>query len=65
MKGIQGYSRPTPEGGVNVDVEAMLADAITVFKAAGYPKDDCVNLFSKIWDEVKVSVDTSRVRKQS
>ena len=64
MDGIKGYSKPTPDGGISVDVEGMLVDAITILKATGHPKEACVADFGKLWDEVKVSIDTSKVRKQ-
>jgi len=55
MDGIKGYSRPSPHGGVTVDVETMLVDLITVHKAGGTTKEAFMKLCEWTWGEVSVN----------
>lgn len=65
MRGIKGYSKSSPTGGVIVDTEGMLVDLITVVKAVGTPKADFMTWVEATWDLVEVRVDTSNVRKDA
>jgi hypothetical protein len=56
MEGINAYSRPSPDGGVTVDVERMTVDLITVLKAGGFTKEATLEFVGKIFDEVTVTV---------
>lgn len=56
MKGIIGYSRPGPHGGVQVDTEAMMVDLVTVAKAGGITREQFLTFATQTWDKVEVSV---------
>ncbi len=56
MDGINAYSRPSPDGGITVDVESMLVDLITVMKASGATKEIFLDMVAKTFEEVRVDV---------
>lgn len=62
--GISGYSRPSQDGGVTIDVESMMLDLIMVIKAGGIPKAEFINEFSKMFDECHVEINIPKEHKQ-
>ncbi len=56
MEGINAYSRPSPDGGIIIDVEAMCVDLITVAKASGATKEEFLEFVAKTFDEVRVDI---------
>jgi hypothetical protein len=56
MEGINAYSRPSPDGGITVDVERMAVDLITVMKASGATKELFLDMIGRTFDEVSVNV---------
>jgi hypothetical protein len=63
MKGIQGYSTPNADGGVTVDVEGMLVDAITVLKAGGCPEQEAKDMFAQIWRDCHIEISIPKRQK--
>jgi hypothetical protein len=56
MEGINAYSRPSPDGGVTVDVERMAVDLITALKASGANKETFLEMVGQMFDDVIVNV---------
>lgn len=54
--GIKHYSRPDGQGGVIIDVESMLGDVITVFKASGQSELELMSAVRVTWPRVAVEV---------
>lgn len=54
--GINAYSRPGPNGGVVIDVEAMTVDLITVFKAGGHSLQELQTFITDTWPAVSVQI---------
>lgn len=54
--GIKAYARPS-QGGVTIDVEAMIVDLITVYKASGHTLDQLQGLIAETWPQVEVRVE--------
>lgn len=52
---IEHYARQT-EGGMSIDVDAMLADIILVHKAAGIPMEQLLCSIREAWDLVEVQI---------
>lgn len=54
--GIEHYTKPLPNGGVEIDLEAMMVDAVMVAKSTGLTLDNFLAFASEIWGNVKVEV---------
>lgn len=63
MKGIAGYAKPDGSGGVTIDVESMIVDLCSVYKAGGLGLKDLINQVENIWPEVEVQIDIPKGRK--
>lgn len=61
---LNAYAKPSPRGGITVDVEGMSLDLIMVMKAGGTLKEDFIRDLSKMWDECKVSIEIPKGHKQ-
>ena len=60
MERINAYCKPSPDGGVTVDIEGMMVDMITIVKAGGINKKAFLDKASKTFDEVEVKVEISK-----
>lgn len=66
MDRIKAYARRAPHGrGVVIDTEQMIVDLVMVYKASGYTAKDLEDAIRETWPQVEVTVDTSKVKRDS
>ena len=56
MDRLNAYCSSDGNGGVKVDVEGIIVDLITLYKASGNSKDNLITQIEELWPEVHVSI---------